>query len=90
MITIIKQTIKWIPTDTQPNPPLSIESHQIIMDSLNYTLPIRLFTSEYGIYNVYTCIITKLDTDLNRITLDLSADDYITIPLHYILSAERQ
>lgn len=53
------------------------------MDSLNYTLPIRLPIWENGLFTTFMCIVAKVDLLSRQLRMELQ-DDINTVTLDYI------
>ncbi|MFJ7850790.1 YolD-like family protein [Peribacillus sp. NPDC097206] len=60
----------------------------VVMDSLNYTLPIHLTIWENGLYTIFSCIVAKVNLVSRQLKLELQ-DDMITVTLDSLVSVER-
>ena len=60
----------------------------IVMESLNYTLPIRITIWENGLFTTFTCVVANVDMLSRQLKLELQ-DDMITVTLDSLVSVER-
>ena len=89
----VKNLKDWAAEDKLENKPeLDEQAFEqigiVVMDSLNYTLPICLTIWENGLFTRFTCIVANVDMISRQLKLELP-DDMITVTLDSLVSVER-